>query len=93
MLAAGKQLIQNENRILLVRQEDALLDPQPFDVVGPDRQAHLEAELGEVACAMRVRRVAGPFAASDLETASIRASHLLGDVAQHHHAAERAGQR
>ena len=57
--------------VLPVRHEQALFEHEAVDVVAPHRQAAFEAELDEVAVAVRVGGVAGALAAADLETAAV----------------------
>src|SRR5262249_40037610 len=76
-----------------VRQEHALFDDQPVELVVPHRQAGLETELGQVTGAARVGGIAGALEPTHLEMPPVGAAHLLGEMAEHHDAAERPRQR
>ncbi len=47
-----QQAIRDVRRVLQVRHHHALLEPDALDVVGPDRQARLEAKVDEIARAV-----------------------------------------
>jgi len=67
---AGQQLIGEVDGVLAVGQDDALLDLVSLGVVAPDREAELQAELGEV----RDAGEAGAPSAGSLPPSSITRS-------------------
>ena len=55
------------DRVLPVRQQDALLDDEAAELVAPDRQAGFQAELGQVVGAVQLELAADALLAADLD--------------------------
>jgi len=89
---AGQQLIGEVDGVLAVGQDDALLDLVPLGVVAPDREAELQAELGEVRDAGEAGGAFGGLAAAELDHAVVRQAKLLREMVEHDDPAERGRQ-
>src|SRR5262249_27104132 len=86
---AGDEVVTNVNRILQVRQEDALLDGEAPHLVPPNRQSLLQAKFRQVIGAVQIERSAFPLLAAEVDGRSIGQPEHFRQMIQHDLAAQR----
>ena len=87
------QPVMDEDRVLHVRQQHALLEGHVADLVAPDRQAPFEAKLGKVLDTVQVELAADALLAAEMHGLAVRQPQPFREVIEHHAAPERARQR
>ena len=91
---AGDQPVAQVRGVLEVGHQQPLLDGVPGrELVAPDGQAVVEAELGEVGGAVDLQQVAaGPLLAAEADDRAVGQAEAVGEVAEHQGPAVVAGQ-
>src|SRR3569833_4638609 len=75
-----------------VGHEDLFLDHDLSYLIPPYRQPHLETNLGEILATVDVEVVDVMLLAADARDCPVTELQFLGEVIEHHEAAERRGQ-
>src|SRR5690242_12056371 len=81
--------VADVNRILPVGHDKALLQRDAFDLIDPNRQTALDAELLEVLGAREVHLSVGTLNAAEPDAPAIGELNGFDEIVEHHSAAER----
>src|SRR6266513_5655905 len=91
-LSFRDHLVANMNRVLQMRQQHAFLDHDVANMISPDREPVLEAELRQIIGALQIELSAGTLFRAKRDDVIVTEAEKFGYVIPHHDPSERSRQ-